>query len=234
MDAERSTGVAFVELVIVLVAVSILGSMGLRAYAALSTASVRLSARAAGIQATRATRGVLRTELSGGSPGTDWELHAPDSVRLRAFRGVATLCESLDDSTLVVRRNSSRQVDPAKDSVLVLDVEGRWHPVDLVAARPEPPCGAAPVLFQGRVSSVVERWRVRPSAPGPVLLRVFEAGSYHLTGGTLRYRRGSGGRQPLTAPALQGARFVDTLGSVRALVSLGPAAPRSLVLAPSR
>jgi hypothetical protein len=147
---------------------------------------------------------------------------------------VATICESLDDSTLVVRRNSSRQVDPAKDSVLVLDVEGRWHPVDLVAVRPEPACAAAPVLFEGRVSSVVEHWRVRPPTPDPVLLRVFEAGSYHLAGATLRYRRGSGGRQPLTEPALQGARFVDTLGSVRALVSLGPGAPRSLVLAPSR
>jgi hypothetical protein len=31
-----------------------------------------------------------------------------------------------------------------------------------------------------------------------VLARLFERGSYHLTGSALRYRRGGSGRQPLT------------------------------------
>jgi hypothetical protein len=51
---------------------------------------------------------------------------------------------------------------------------------------------------------------------------LFEAGSYHLSEGALRYRRGRGGRQPLTEEVLAGARLIDTLGALRALLPMGP------------
>jgi hypothetical protein len=43
-----------------------------------------------------------------------------------------------------------------------------------------------------------ELWSVDPPVPGALVVRVFERGSYHVSGGALRYRRGMGGRQPLT------------------------------------
>ena len=53
------------------------------------------------------------------------------------------------------------------------------------------------------------------SAPAePILLRFFETGSYHLGDDALRYRRGSGGRQPLTEPVLATAIFADHAGRV--------------------
>ena len=43
-----------------------------------------------------------------------------------------------------------------------------------------------------------ELWEVEPLPGGALFGRVYERGSYHLTLGALRYRRGGGGRQPLT------------------------------------
>ena len=115
----------------------------------------------------------------------------------------------------------------------MLDAEGRWRAVDLVSVAAEPSCaGEAP--FDAGVGSVGERWRLGAAPADPVLLRLFETGSYHLSGGALRYRRGSGGRQPLTAAVLEGGGIVDTLGAVRAYVTLGPGPSRTLFLARSR
>ena len=43
-----------------------------------------------------------------------------------------------------------------------------------------------------------ELWTIDPPVPGALVARIFERGSYHVSGGALRYRRGMGGRQPLT------------------------------------
>jgi prepilin-type N-terminal cleavage/methylation domain-containing protein len=228
---ERGPGFTLVELAVVLVAVGMLGTLGLRAYAALGTTSAQLAARASTVQAARATRGVLHAELSAGSRGMDWRVHAPDSLSLRAYRGAAIVCESVDDSTWVVRRSSSREPDPSKDSVGVLDADGQWHLAKLVSVRPEPICANETRLFDGAITSAVERWSVRPAVAPPVLVRLFESGSYHLSGNALRYRRGAGGRQPLTESVLRGARLVDSLETVGADVPVGPGPPRRFVLA---
>ncbi len=43
-----------------------------------------------------------------------------------------------------------------------------------------------------------EVWTIDPPVPGALVARIFERGSYHVSDGALRYRRGLGGRQPLT------------------------------------
>jgi Tfp pilus assembly protein PilE len=232
VTGERRAGFAFAELVVALVALGLLGSLSIRAYAHTATATRRLAERSSVIGAARAVREVLRVEMARGARGADWVVFPPDSVRVRAFRGVATVCSRPSDSTVVVRRVSGRSPDPSKDSVLVLDAEGRWRAVDLVSVAAEPSCtGDAP--FDASVGSVGERWRLDAAPADPVLLRLFETGSYQLSRGALRYRRGSGGRQPLTAAVLEGGRIVDTLGAVRAYVTLGPGPSRTLFLARS-
>ena len=41
-------------------------------------------------------------------------------------------------------------------------------------------------------------WTIEPPVTGALVARIFERGSYHVVGRALRYRRGLGGRQPLT------------------------------------
>jgi len=48
-------------------------------------------------------------------------------------------------------------------------------------------------------STSLETWRLDvPIQPGMLVARLYERGSYHLSGSALRYRRGASGRQPLT------------------------------------
>jgi hypothetical protein len=52
-----------------------------------------------------------------------------------------------------------------------------------------------------------------PEPTDPVLGRIFEGGSYHFSGGALRYRRGAGGRQPLTPERVREGHLQDREGS---------------------
>lgn len=113
----------------------------------------------------------------------------PDSVRLRAIRGGGTICSGGDE--LRVRYRGVRRPDPEKDSVLVVTgrrTVGSAHAVTAVAA-----------------DSVCAGYRLRldprSAAPSGFVL-VFETGAYHLADGALRYRRGRGGRQPVTETVL--------------------------------
>jgi hypothetical protein len=45
-------------------------------------------------------------------------------------------------------------------------------------------------------------WSELSEGARPSLVRLFESGEYHLADGALRYRRGGGGRQPLTPERL--------------------------------
>ena len=76
-------------------------------------------------------------------------------------------------------------------SVLILTADGWWK-ADLTrrASKAE-----ACTMNLGAES---EMWTVDPPVPGALVARVFERGSYSVSGGALRYRRGLGGRQPLT------------------------------------
>lgn len=158
--------------------------------------------RAESADAGATVHGLLRQDLRGGLRERDSGPAAGDSISLRAFRGVALPCDtgaSRGDGLTVLFRGT-RTPDPEKDSLLVLDRRGRWRRAGLRARRTH--VGPAPGLCPAVSSGTVERWRLSSGAGDAVLLRLFERGSYHLTGGALRYRRGQGGRQPLTGVVL--------------------------------
>ena len=108
--------------------------------------------------------------------------------------GAALVCVNDTASAgLVVSYVGDRAPDPAKDSVLLLAADGGRAVRALVGtAAPSRPCA----MLEPAGSAA---WRLDASAPlGTVAAQLFERGSYHLSGSALRYRRGAGGRQPLT------------------------------------
>ncbi len=159
------------------------------------------------ISARRLAATAMSRDLRRGVAGRDWLAPMDDSLALRVFRGWGLVCpggEARRGVTVVAYRGE-RTPNPAKDSVLVL-TDGGWFPADLVhRSRTTQP------LCPDGLDSDTELWALDPPISG-VLMRVFERGSYHVAGGALRYRRGRGGRQPLTAEVfagsstLQGAR----------------------------
>lgn len=160
----------------------------------------RLIAQGEGLLARRIIRTVLGEELRRGVEGRDWVAPGGDSVRLRVFRGLAFMCPSGRTNRFLVRYRGSRLPNPRKDSVLVLGPNGRWQAVDLIERHP------TALTCPGAPSEAVEFWLLNPSVPGAVVARLFETGSYHLSGGAFRYRRGRGGRQPLTPQVIVAAR----------------------------
>ena len=137
-------------------------------------------------------------EFRGNWDSLDLALHAPDSVGLRAYRGIARVCERRSWNSIVSATEGVRLPDPAKDSIMFLTSDGRAVPSAILSvdAHLAGRCGARP----GRPSVIA----VSDSIPhGVVLARFFERGSYHLSGRALRYRRGLAGRQPLTPETLR-------------------------------
>lgn len=156
---------------------------------------------------------VLSRELRHGGGG-DRGAAEGDSVPLRAFRGGGTVCGATD-GLVRVRYRGSRRPDPEKDSVLLLGSDGRWRPHELTATD------------TGRCDDgglePAEAWTLDPPPEsGVVLVRLFERGSYHVADGALRYRRGPGGRQPLTPAVLgPGSGLGGGRGTVWAVLESG-------------
>jgi hypothetical protein len=149
-----------------------------------------------------------------------------DTLGLRAVRGVGLVC-ALAAGELQVRYRGLRLPAPDKDSVLVLTTWGEEEASALDGDRADP--GACDAAF----GEEVRTWSLSAGSPavGDLAL-VFERGSYHLADGALRYRRGKGGRQPLTETFLaEGSLAVDTAAGVLT-VSLG-VAPRPAGPAPA-
>ncbi len=191
-------GVSVVEALVALVAGLLVVQLGLVVLARQRQAQRRLTERAEGLAAVRIVRDVVGAELQRGRPDRDWTLASADSLVLRAFRGVGRVCPLFAPSPeLLVAYEGVRAPDPMKDSLLLMDHGGTWTVRALLAAAPSrDSCPEAPGV-------PVQRWRLGGDAPpGTVLARVFERGSYHFSGGALRYRRGAGGRQPLTPEVL--------------------------------
>lgn len=119
-------------------------------------------------------------------------VHGRDSLRIRAMRGGGVVCGG-SPSEPVLRYSGLRLPDPAKDSLLLVrsGAPDTVRAVTGVAVDPTCPGG------------------VRISLDGPVPTRglalVFETGTYHLGERMLRYRRGAGGRQPVTEPIFDSA-----------------------------
>jgi hypothetical protein len=161
--------------------------------------------QAEGAEILRVVTSLLEDELSQGRPGVDWALDGPRALRLRAFRGWARVCHPATNGSWVVRWMGDRAPDSARDSVLMLDPQGRWWPGVLEATGPAPSSlgygECAPLSGESAAT-----WRVSAEGPPseliPLFVRYFESGRYSLEDGAFRYRRGSGARQPLTPEAV--------------------------------
>jgi hypothetical protein len=205
LAVRRSGAASVAELVLVawLFAVVMAGVAGFAMHqgrlAALQRDGVRLS------EAVRTGAVILGAELRHVTGG-DMVLDA-DSARIRAFRGGGPICAG-DGAAVYVLYRGVRAPEPDKDSVLLMSVAGERAAALLSAGR-SPDCGGSVRLILAE-----------PPAAPPVLALIFETGAYSLSGGAIRYRRGQGGRQPLTEALLADMAFETGPGG--ATVRLAP------------
>lgn len=138
----------------------------------------------------RVTRVVLGRELRA-LASDDITALSQDSVRIRAMRGGGPVCGGAG-SDLLVRYRGVRRPDPDKDSLLLVHSGApRGEAFRIMGVAAVPTCDGGLSITLGR----------EPARPEGMAL-VFEGGTYSLSGGALRYRRGAGGRQPLTEAIL--------------------------------
>jgi hypothetical protein len=201
-------GVSVVEALVTLLLGLVLAALSLALLARQRSVQVALSDRMELVGTVRTVRHILGSELRGGWSSIDLSLHAPDSLRLRAYRGMARICAVQSWNRVLVTTEGVRLPDPAKDSVLFLTADGGTSPVALVSAEAGDPASCAPTAGRAWILEVSDS-----VPPGTMLARYFERGSYHLSGRALRYRRGLSGRQPLTPEALRTPASAFTLGS---------------------
>lgn len=179
------------ELVVAMGLMTIVGSIVVALLRTESRLAGHAADRAEALDATRTAGAIFTAELTPLEPGTDLHGIDADSVRLRVFRGAGVVCGFAGADPLV-RYRGLRQPDPAKDSVLVPTAAGGER-ADTLHAATRAPSGCV-----ARDGEAVFRLGT------PAVLRegdaviVFETGSYYADH-AFRYRRGSGGRQPITA-----------------------------------
>jgi hypothetical protein len=135
-------------------------------------------------EALRTGKLVLSGELRFQTPG-DVAAHG-DSLRIRAFRGGGEVCGVDAGGALHVRYRGMRQPEPDKDSLLVV-TRVSVEPARLVS-------WSRSMVCAGGLQLSLEA----PTDPGAAYLLLYETGAYSLAAGAIRYRRGGGGRQPLT------------------------------------
>jgi hypothetical protein len=185
------------------------------------TGALGAAERAEALETVRTSAWLLREELSGGAPEQDWWL-GEDTVALRAFRALGLVREgSVTGQDLRACVRGVRMPNPEKDSVLILGADGLWRGHEL--ERRVRSGGECPE-WEGAWE---ERWTVAPEPTHPLLGRIFERGSYHFADGALRYRRGSGGRQPLTPERIGEGRLRAWDGGFRWELGIREAPGRS-------
>jgi hypothetical protein len=203
MHRPGATSVAELVLVAWLFAIVMTGVAGFATHqgrlAALQRDGVRLS------EAVRTGAVIFWAELRHVT-GDDMILDA-DSARIRAFRGGGPVCAGGGAAVHVLYRGT-RGPEPDKDSVLLVSV-AEERAVSLVSAGRSAECGGSMRLVLAE-----------PPADPPALALIFETGAYSLSGGAIRYRRGQGGRQPLTEALLADMAFLPGPGG--ATVRLSP------------
>ena len=181
-------------------------SLGGSALARQSTVASRLRSEMDLLSAQRLAAIVLGKELRAGVRGRDWAVQAPDRLSLRAFRGWGLSCGiGTEPGTVVVVYHGERAANPAKDSVLVLTADG-WRQADLTRRV----AGGSSCAMDPDGDSEV--WTIDPPVPGALVARIFERGSYHISDGAFRYRRGLGGRQPLTLDVFDDLSTMEARG----------------------
>ena len=200
-------------LVEMIVALSI-GAGLLSALASFVSSSVRwhrsIASRAEGLETARTVWAVLDEELTPTRHGRDWTLDADGVLHLRAFRGFGRVCPNAEGAGLIVAFRGERLPELNRDSVLVLRADGEWVAAPLASVGPASAvsgCAVEPTESALRVVGPPEG-----GEPTPVLMRFFERGTYHLEDGAFRYRRGGGGRQPLTAERVGSSSAFSVVG----------------------
>lgn len=202
----RRDGFGSVEVLLGLLLLAFLVRAAWGALVQLRGVGERSSEVAGALESVRVVWIVLGEELRRGDPGRDAWTAAGDSVSLRALRGGGAACPGPGGSELRILYRGSRRPDPRKDSVLVLGLDGVWTAHDLVRR------SAGDVACRGALPRAGEVWELDPLPEGGLFALLFERGSYHLADSALRYRRGRGGRQPLTAPHFAQARLDAVVG----------------------
>jgi hypothetical protein len=179
----------------VLVAATLIAVLSMLLFGAL-TVHVRLARQLAqrvlDADAVRTASTVLGGELRRGMPA-DVRAVSRDSLGVRGFRGIATICAA-SAGNLVVQFRGDRLPQPVEDSLLWLAADGPETAVALLSVQPDATGGCT-----GVTGGVVQQWRTEPPLPERGVLLLFESGTYFLSAGALRYRLGAAGRQPLTA-----------------------------------
>ena len=174
--------------------------------------------RAEALDATRTAAALLVRELRMLGAG-DVAVFA-ESVSVRAFRGSAIPCDTA--GAVRVRYTGARPPDPTKDSVIAL-ADGIEVVAALTSATPAAPGAGCAPLAREQVFAVA----VAPPLPPAAAWIVFERGTYSIGGGALRYRRGFGGRQPVTVPAFDDGGSAFTLAPAPAALDVFLAPPRT-------
>jgi type II secretory pathway component PulJ len=199
-------GFTLVESLVVLLLTALLIQGGWAVVATLVRSGERVAEISEGMETIRTVAWILEEEVSGGSPNRDWWPGGADTLGLRAYRGLALVQGREADGQVSVCYRGIRNPNPEKDSVLFLSGDAGWTAHALLSrARRDPGC------LEG-TGGWEEVWHVEPEPRGPVLGRVFERGSYHFSAGAFRYRRGAGGRQPLT-PVRIAEGFLEEVGA---------------------
>ena len=170
MPPDHARGVTVIELLVVLLLSAWLGTAVMKSYAVLRAAARGAASVGSEAAAIRTTRTVLRAELGSGVQGIDWRLYAPDSVRLRAFRGVWIVCAQHTDSSVSVVRLVGRAPDPSKDSALVLRGDGGWEAVRFTTRVGVGVC--SPAIPDGAAQGEPGHWVLSPAPTDPTSIRL--------------------------------------------------------------
>lgn len=179
------------------VAVMTLTSIVMAVIAGICVAQMRLARAAAAHVAAAETVRTASSVLAGEArrmTAADVSGWSSDSLAVRAFRGSGLPCGTSPGGVLV-RYTGDRLPDPAKDSVLVVRAAADAAVMLLAVA---PAVGRCAAL----AGETILRLETSEPVPLAAVLLLFESGSYHLSTRALRYRIGSGGRQPLTTQSL--------------------------------
>ncbi len=142
----------------------------------------RLTSRAEFIGSMRVLRQTIRQEIRVGLRERDAVLGA-DSISLRAFRGTAIVCRRESPTDYLLSFRGYRTSDTSKDSVLVIGPDGQTEVAALLSS------GQTPDQCDGGAGASARVWRLdRETRADAVVIRLFERGSYHLSGSALQYR----------------------------------------------
>jgi len=192
---KSRAGIGLLELLVAAVLATIVVAVAVMLLQAQGAVARNLTARSERNDAQRAAFAILQAELRA-STTPDVGAVGRDSVTGRTFRGYGIVC-GFRSPDVFLRYRGLRLPDSAKDSVLQLGVESV---IAFTSVRVD--STACPHSTGEQVVAV--RWAAPPRVGAGWLF--FERGGYHLSTYALRYRQGTGSRQPVTTEVFDDGR----------------------------